>query len=457
MKRIQLHTEGQGKRILFIFASILLAVLFLAAGFGSCKDKKDNDLPIIVITGADTKGCMNCHSETTTIGQSVRWAQAGWEQSVHKNGLLVPIIDNDGLAILGWEWEGSDAFYSNGGGCQVCHTHEGFRKKISGQYADVTAENADVITQPSPIGCFTCHSPHEKGDFMLTIPATQTVTLQSGATYDKSAGSLCAQCHQARLSGEANARERAINAAVAGYSRFGLPHFGPHHGPQSDMLMGAGGAEYTLGGQTYASSYHSTPNGPNCLNCHMTAPTSRASLSPQVSGHAFEVVGIVHGAEKGNTAGCNASGCHTSAETGTSATAAGFFHLGDVYLKKDAADTTAAQISAAMSLLANPDAACAGLLATAYTQITGGTITWTNNIYARCGTSGYSVNLPAVAGATEGTNTARFLMALWNFKFVWEDKSFGIHNKRYALQLLYDSCVDLNALTGSAVACGTRP
>ena len=69
------------------------------------------------------------------------------------------------------------------------------------------------------------------------------------------------------------------------------------------------------------------------------------------------------------------------------------------------------------------------------------------------------MNVDKDDSATATSDNTRFFKAFWNYKLVYiEDKSFGMHNLMYALQLLYDSCEDLADLTGNTtVNCGTRP
>ena len=55
-----------------------------------------------------------------------------------------------------------------------------------------------------------------------------------GETYDGGAGNLCGNCHQPR---------RAIADADAdGNIEITSTHWGPHHGPQTAVLLGIGGA-----------------------------------------------------------------------------------------------------------------------------------------------------------------------------------------------------------------------
>ena len=131
-----------------------------------------------------------------------------------------------------------DASYSNGEGCQRCHTNEGFIEYA----ATGKADPKKTIQNPSEIGCFTCHAPHERGNFSLR--KVTPVTLANGVVFDKGKGNLCANCHQARVMPKNEVRARDILREP----------WGAHHGPQSDMLLGTNAYEFP--GKAYSKSAH---------------------------------------------------------------------------------------------------------------------------------------------------------------------------------------------------------
>ena len=423
---------------------------------------------------------------------------------------------------------GSNAFYANGSGCQICHTHEGYRKRISGQYDvagsyslkfswDTRAQvgsptstpntplTADTIEFPSPIGCFTCHTPHGIGttdnqSLDQSIPEGTAITTQTGAIWgnattgqNKAKGHICAECHQVRLNNQPTV-SASILATVTGSGKATVSgSYGPHHGPQSDMLLGNGGATYSGGAfaGNYGNSPHTTNVNADCVSCHMQSDiediniTGRLGVSPAVGGHAFTNKGFVHGGEQVLALGCgsvtNGVGCHTvngvSGSTGNIVAPAniaqtmGYLQAGDAYFQKSTDPTKMVdskyqfKVNELLTKLANPSKSCAGLLqsAAALPAVGGGGISWTffsdgATIDPRCIFNGTFTGIAKAASpADDNTNASvRFLKALWNFKFVLvEDKSFGVHNTTYALELLYDSCADLTMLTGGS--CGTTP
>ena len=83
-------------------------------------------------------------------------------------------------------------------------------------------------------------------------------------------------------------------------------HWGAHHGPNSDMLLGTNAYEWP--GKKYSKSPHSFLPEANCVTCHMTQPKGRYALSPKIGGHSMRLGGEVHELPVVNAAGCQ-SGC----------------------------------------------------------------------------------------------------------------------------------------------------
>ncbi len=326
------------------------------------------------------KGCLNCHGAEPDY--PVRGIRAQYMTSGHKN------IGN--------------ASYANGGGCQKCHTNEGFI-----EYAKTgKVDEKGFIANPAEIGCFTCHAPHIRGDFSLR--KDDPVTLADGTTFDKAKGNLCANCHQARLTAQALVKESPIPA----------PYWGAHHGPQSDILLGTNGYEFP--GKTYSNTIHTRLKKANCVTCHMAQPTGRYSLAPSVGGHSFSVEGEVHHAPKLNVAGCLGSGCHKEMKQ---------VRGSKIFEKKARADydgdgaveNVQEEVQGLLEMFINEKGT--GLLQMPKHRLYDG-----EGNFIRSKTT-YPKDVVA---------------AVYNYKFVLEDRSKGIHNAKYAVQLLMDSIKTLN-------------
>jgi len=178
--------------------------------------------------------CTECHNDTTIISGK----KTAWESSIHGSGTA--------------------AAYAGGrGGCEGCHSGGAFKEMIAAGLSPDTFEGgvADVTHQD----CRTCHMVHTSytgDDWALTTNAPVALYAFEDATYDGGQGNLCAVCHQPR---------RQMEPGVDGMFEITSTHWGPHHGPQSTMLLGIGGAGATEG----KPSAHATMVEDGCVTCHL--------------------------------------------------------------------------------------------------------------------------------------------------------------------------------------------
>jgi len=241
-----------------VLAAVILGILALLAM--SCDREITGNVELA--SNASTS-CFDCHSDTEF---ALVQAQIEFRHSVHNSG------DNTNRNRL----------YSSGyRSCERCHTHEGFVAFVTGVPNDGEHFSAFV--------CFTCHTPHSNGN--LQVRVTTPITLENGVVFDRGHGDLCADCHHSRV----DVDEFVVDdVELSG-------HWGPHHGPQSDMLIGTGGYEYA--GYDYEDSWHSTGVTNGCPSCHMSA-----SDHETIGGHSWNMVNEDRGFE--NIYGCNVDGCH---------------------------------------------------------------------------------------------------------------------------------------------------
>jgi len=178
--------------------------------------------------------------------------------------------------IKGMEWSNSMHAVTtrdpaNNASCVGCHTNTGFVDKING------VGPADLSYDA--ISCQTCHEPH--GNTVPTTNAHLVRTLNAVSLADGTkittagAGTLCMNCHQARQ-----------NAAVYAANTAGSAHFGPHEGPQADMLAGANGFTY---GKKIPSSAHFDVVEDTCVMCHTQTPAATDKALGQYGGHTFKM------------------------------------------------------------------------------------------------------------------------------------------------------------------------
>lgn len=275
------------------------------------------------------------------------------------------------------------------GSCEKCHTNEGFLANLTGGSAGDVSFTA--------ISCFTCHAPHSTGDLGLRIESD--VTLANGVAFTLGDGRLCASCHQSRR-----------NASTYVTDDLELStHYGPHYSNQADMLLATNAYEYRDYG--YGSSYHEDVPG-GCVDCHMST-----SLHETVGGHSWNMRHRRSETEVfENTFGCNVDACHRGNISSLNRTANSDFD-GDG-TTEGVQDEIRGLSDSLRTLLVD-----AGLLK-----------------YNTDDSDWKPVDGREVA-------TADSVGALYNWLFVHEDRSHGIHNTEYAVDLLQSSINFL--ITGS--------
>jgi hypothetical protein len=113
-------------------------------------------------------------------------------------------------------------------------------------------------TDPTRQDCRACHMIHETytaQDWALRTTTAVAFYAVPGSTFDGGEGNLCVNCHQPRRNAPV-----ANNGVISGISE----HWGPHHGPQSSMILGVGGAGVTPG---MVHGHYAIEN--TCTHCHM--------------------------------------------------------------------------------------------------------------------------------------------------------------------------------------------
>jgi len=153
-------------------------------------------------------------------------------------------------------------------GCVGCHTGTGFAARAAGATTLPTEYNA--------ITCAACHDPHD-ATYPHQVRMAASVTLMDNITTitNGGAGTLCMNCHMSR-------RDAVDYVETASPSS----HFGPHHGPQADMLAGANAITY---GKTIPSSAHGAVVEDSCAHCHMQAVAAGTPAFLHAGGHTFSM------------------------------------------------------------------------------------------------------------------------------------------------------------------------
>ena len=142
--------------------------------------------------------------------------------------------------------------------CVRCHTGKGFAQYVNG----VATTDPYFDASFAPISCQACHDPHDATNQFQLRKLTATIVAPGGTTQavtNAGLGTICINCHQSRTE---------ANAAIAGVGTSAINlRFGPHHGPQGDILESNNMLE--LGGVKLAKSNHIGATVDACVRCHM--------------------------------------------------------------------------------------------------------------------------------------------------------------------------------------------
>lgn len=186
---------------------------------------------------AQEASCTDCHNDTTII-TGKQLAHGG---SVHGTGTA--------------------AAYAGGrGSCTACHSGASFSAMVAEGQTPAEFKTVVDVTRQDCRACHQIHTSYTTEDWALET--TEPVMLyafdaSSDALFGGGKGNLCANCHQPR---------RTIAAPDAdGNIAVTSTHWGPHHGPQSAMLLGIGGAGAVEG----EASYHYRLIEDSCVTCHI--------------------------------------------------------------------------------------------------------------------------------------------------------------------------------------------
>jgi hypothetical protein len=306
------------------------------------------------------------------------------------------------------EWVTSPHNFDNPrlGSCMGCHEGVAASIRLSGESAAYPLgagnfygggsiaerpDTAEVSAQPHT--CATCHNPHSKENphQLRTVREVQLVTAngESPVVDEGGVGRLCMQCHHARRAPEPQIQN-------------GYAHFGPHANPQADMLKAASAYQGVADPSfPWAGPSHLLVQN-SCKTCHLNMVEFGGGPGGEaVKGHTFlptvEACANCHGpiSDFDDIPALEDFDGDGTVE-GVQSEVLGLIHLLEDALIADGLDTTGVGFE----------------------------------------------------GALGDTNISTFKQreAGYNLVFVEDDKSMGVHNPDYVVQLLQQS---IKHLTGS--------
>ena len=278
-------------------------------------------------------------------------------------------------------------------------------------YPTYTVEGNPPNTTYFPITCQACHDPHNASN-PNQLRMSYNVTLSDGTMVTNAgAGGFCMECH--------NSRNGSVTNELAKYplnqpNWAGGVSFGTHDSPQGDMLEGVNAVTY---GQTIPSAPHAMVVSNTCVGCHMQTIASTDPAFTLAGGHTTKM-------SYTNSAGVYVpvtyvcTQCHGTVNS-FDIPAPDYVGVG----YSQGIQTQVQQLLNKLSTLLPPS----GYQANA-------------NNYVAAGVVQSSIS-------TQTNWPTPFLQAAYNWTFVSEDGSLGVHNGPFAVGLLKAS---IGNLTGDA-------
>jgi len=344
------------------------------------------------IDGVGTQVCIDCHSDSHRDGI--------WDAYLTSNHGGQP-----GYTYGSWSRGTSES-------CASCHNNAGFI-----DYIETGAVAKGGYNESKPLNCTGCHNVHRSFDFendgndkaVRTVEGVNLRVFAEDPNLDDyvidygTASNLCANCHQPRRGAPTpDANGKYLNTST---------HWGPHHGPQTALLEGLLGAysTFTLVEAIPAvkQAAHRTDTDA-CVDCHMRHTTDGSF------GHSWD------------PSRNNCASCHTGPTAPEDLEVAG---------------------------IATDMATLGALLE----QVVGQALDSSNNpLFEADGVTPVPV-VGIVEKAGEPSEEFKFgewhpvkglfdlqdAEAAWNFLFIIEDRSGGIHNPNYAKSIIKNSIANL--------------
>jgi hypothetical protein len=340
-----------------------------------------------------TVGCESCHGpgsehyatlDTNKIDMSVSSGKCG---KCHDSPWRHPVYNQWKTSVhANCVMEGrtiADASRNTFSDCNRCHDGEMY---IGFTYGRKLPPNITTADQEK-IGCASCHDPHgTTNDYSLRNRPTGSDTLSGGFTYPNAGtAKVCLDCHKARRYNVWYVQSKVTSST-----------WGPHESTQGDVLLGKNAA--TFNSVPYLSGSHSNISN-LCVTCHMSATTDTGTVTrDKVGGHTWNLHDETSNYD--HVTGC--TGCH-----------AGVTNFEDFVAPQDFDGN--------------------GLIESWQKEVAG-CISKLGHTLPHTGYDTVSWQLIAA-----DSNNVNLRKAFWNYMLIKNDKSFGLHNPFFAVQVLLTS------------------
>ncbi|MGE5497514.1 MAG: T9SS type A sorting domain-containing protein, partial [Syntrophothermus sp.] len=357
-------------------------------------------------------GCEQCHGPANDHANTADPTKVDVSQ---EGGVCMQCHDSPPVYTIGNMWKKSNHATLPLSGeetartaCFPCHRGPAFVKFANNKAAPGYVLADDNI---ETIACQSCHDPHGNANPSSIRLATIDSLVNgykpsSNPAFKGGSGSLCMNCH--------HARENSFVRVTNQQKKF-ADRFYPHYSPQSDMFVGANAYEYDLK-ITGTGTHIFMQNA--CVTCHMAAnPDTLANPSGEMN-HFMKMQD-----ENGKDRVYICKPCHPSVSTS----------FEDIKAKSDydgngKIEGTQIEIQGLLDKLK----------AVLPKDSTGEVVTMAKDSMLVKNAPGYP----------------RILPAMWDYYFVRNDWSKGVHNATYAVAILQRS---LAQVTGVEKTSNTIP
>ena len=393
LTNLKINLKFMKKKINLVLLSVLVAVAV------SCKKPADGAPGADGADGANGNDGLNgidANDFCKTCHNVANWSAVEAQLEYSKHGDKEGNMADEGMRTA----------------CAKCHSRQGFLETL----ATGTDTTYSPFVGDYTLNCEVCHEFHgtlDEADFpnyaLRNVPAFKSIFNKS-ITLDKGGSNACMSCHQNRANTSVKVGSATVNLDTitdATIVKITSQRYGGHHGPQAQLYAGVGMGEYEITGpSTYENS-----TGHASLTCGSCHVSSTANNTNKTGGHYYKLA--VRDANNATVAGSeNVTACVTC-------------HAG----------TTDHDINSLQTDIKALMLAIEGKLITQGMMLnTGGP-----NGYGGVNTTGYIIGDNGTSNASSSnprTVTAKKAKAIFNFKCIYEDYSYGVHNPKYIKALL---------------------
>jgi hypothetical protein len=331
--------------------------------------------------------CSQCHDDLNN-----HYYSAEWNNSLHAAMTRTPSGTASRIA------------------CVRCHTADGFVQYVANQ-----ANPGNYVTNYAyeAVTCQSCHDPHDASNPHQLRTGT-TVPLADGTVVTNAgAGGFCFNCH--------TSRNGSVTNSIVNYPQLlttwnGGSSFGTHDSPQADMLEGVNAVTY---GQVIPSAPHANVISNTCVGCHMQTIASSSPAFTLAGGHTTKMSynvtnnGVITKVPVANVC----AQCHGSVTNF------------DIPVPDYVGYGYSQGIQTQVQILLN--------------QLS---MLLPNKTY-QANPANYVADGLVKSPSTQTNWPTKFLQAAYNWQFVSNDGSLGVHNAFYAIGLLKASIANLTGIS----------